>query len=77
MEGGELTIEWRESDGHVLMSGPVEVEFTGRIPALDDVEPEPEPIPVVTVGGAPTAANDVGDLDRFSESPATDPFRRA
>jgi diaminopimelate epimerase len=26
LPGGELTIEWRESDGHVLMTGPVEFE---------------------------------------------------
>ena len=26
LPGGELTIEWRESDGHVLMAGPVEFE---------------------------------------------------
>jgi diaminopimelate epimerase len=30
--GGELTIEWREADGHVLMTGPVAVEFTGTLP---------------------------------------------
>ena len=30
--GGPLTIEWRESDGHVLMTGPVAVEFTGVLP---------------------------------------------
>ncbi len=30
--GGELIIEWRESDGHVLMTGPVAVEFTGTLP---------------------------------------------
>jgi diaminopimelate epimerase len=29
MDGGELLIEWRESDGHVLMTGPVELEFSG------------------------------------------------
>ena len=29
---GELVIEWRESDGHVLMTGPVAVEFTGTLP---------------------------------------------
>ena len=29
MDGGELFIEWRESDGHVLMTGPVAFEFTG------------------------------------------------
>jgi diaminopimelate epimerase len=33
--GGDLGIEWRESDGHVLMTGPVEFEFEGRFdPAL-------------------------------------------
>lgn len=35
LPGGELLIEWRESDGHVLMTGPVEFEFEGRFdPAL-------------------------------------------
>ena len=35
LPGGELTIEWRESDNHVLMTGPVEFEFEGRFdPAL-------------------------------------------
>jgi len=29
LDGGELVIEWREGDGHVLMTGPVELEFTG------------------------------------------------
>jgi diaminopimelate epimerase len=33
--GGDLTIEWRERDDHVLMTGPVEYEFEGRFdPAL-------------------------------------------
>jgi len=33
--GGDLLIEWRESDGHVLMTGPVAYEFEGRFdPAL-------------------------------------------
>lgn len=27
LPGGDLTIEWRESDGHVLMTGPVEFEW--------------------------------------------------
>jgi diaminopimelate epimerase len=31
MDGGELVIEWREEDGHVLMTGPVAVEFTGTL----------------------------------------------
>jgi diaminopimelate epimerase len=30
LPGGELSVEWRESDGHVLMTGPVELEFEGR-----------------------------------------------
>ena len=29
MDGGELTITWRESDGHVLMTGPATTSFTG------------------------------------------------
>lgn len=29
LDGGPLTIEWRESDGHVLMTGPVATSFTG------------------------------------------------
>jgi diaminopimelate epimerase len=28
--GGDLAIEWRESDDHVLMTGPVEYEHNGR-----------------------------------------------
>ena len=32
MDGGELQIDWREGDDHVLMTGPVEVEFTGVLP---------------------------------------------
>jgi diaminopimelate epimerase len=35
LPGGELLIEWREQDDHVLMTGPVEFEFKGRFdPAL-------------------------------------------
>jgi diaminopimelate epimerase len=26
LPGGDLTIEWREADGHALMTGPVELE---------------------------------------------------
>ncbi len=29
LPGGDLFIEWRESDGHVLMTGPVELEHDG------------------------------------------------
>ncbi len=31
--GGDLTIDWRTSDDHVLMTGPVEFEFNGRFDA--------------------------------------------
>ncbi len=35
LPGGELTIEWRESDDHVLMTGPVQYEREGKFdPAL-------------------------------------------
>ena len=35
LPGGELAIEWRESDDHVLMTGPVAYEHKGRFdPAL-------------------------------------------
>jgi diaminopimelate epimerase len=30
LPGGDLTIEWRERDDHVLMTGPVEYELEGR-----------------------------------------------
>jgi len=32
VDGGELQIEWREADDHVLMTGAVEIEFTGVLP---------------------------------------------
>ncbi|NGM50066.1 diaminopimelate epimerase [Caulobacter sp. 602-2] len=31
-ESGPLVIEWREADGHVIMTGPVALEFTGKLP---------------------------------------------
>jgi diaminopimelate epimerase len=35
LPGGDLRIEWRESDDHVLMTGPVAYEYSGRFdPAL-------------------------------------------
>jgi diaminopimelate epimerase len=35
LPGGDLLIDWRERDDHVLMTGPVEYEFSGRFdPAL-------------------------------------------
>ncbi len=32
LDGGELTVEWRRSDDHVIMTGPLEIEFTGVLP---------------------------------------------
>ncbi|MGE0740785.1 MAG: diaminopimelate epimerase [Hyphomonadaceae bacterium] len=32
-DGGSLQIEWREGDDRVLMTGPVELESTGELPA--------------------------------------------
>jgi diaminopimelate epimerase len=35
LPGGDLLIEWRERDDHVLMTGPVAYEYEGRFdPAL-------------------------------------------
>lgn len=31
LDGGPLVIEWRESDGHVLMTGPVATSFVGHL----------------------------------------------
>ena len=33
LPGGSLTIEWREHDSHILMSGPFEYEFDGTLPS--------------------------------------------
>jgi diaminopimelate epimerase len=33
LPGGDLVIEWRESDGHVLMTGPYALDFEGTLPA--------------------------------------------
>ncbi|MGI9481343.1 MAG: diaminopimelate epimerase [Hyphomicrobiales bacterium] len=32
LPGGDLTIEWRESDDHIIMTGPVAYEFDGVLP---------------------------------------------
>jgi diaminopimelate epimerase len=32
LPGGDLVIEWRASDDHVLMTGPVELEYEGAFP---------------------------------------------
>ncbi len=31
LDGGELVVEWRKSDDHVLMTGPIAITFTGLI----------------------------------------------
>ena len=31
-DGGELLIEWRAEDGHVIMTGPAAVDFAGELP---------------------------------------------
>ena len=31
LDGGPLTIEWREQDGHVIMTGPGVTSFTGEV----------------------------------------------
>jgi diaminopimelate epimerase len=33
LPGGDLSVVWRESDGHLLMTGPVAYEFEGILPA--------------------------------------------
>ncbi len=32
MDGGVLDIEWRESDGHVIMTGPATFDYAGQLP---------------------------------------------
>ena len=42
LPGGDLTIEWRERDDHVLMTGPVAFEFNGTFsPQLFEKAPAP------------------------------------
>ena len=31
LDGGSLLVEWREEDGHVLMTGPTAIPFRGRV----------------------------------------------
>ncbi len=42
LPGGDLTIEWREKDDHVLMTGPVAFEFEGKF-GPDSFAKEPVP----------------------------------
>src|SRR5690625_2407592 len=46
LDGGELQIEWREDDGHVLMAGPTAHVFTGTLsPEFPGCEPATEIAP--------------------------------
>jgi diaminopimelate epimerase len=47
LPGGDLTIEWREADDHVLMTGPVAYEFEGRF----------DPVLFAAIGAAPAGAS--------------------
>jgi diaminopimelate epimerase len=40
MDGGELFVEWRASDDHVLLTGPVAVEFSGLLPDACSAQPD-------------------------------------
>ena len=33
LDGGDLTIEWREADDHVIMTGPVALDGKGSLPS--------------------------------------------
>jgi diaminopimelate epimerase len=33
LPGGDLLIEWRESDGHILMTGPYALDYESALPA--------------------------------------------
>jgi diaminopimelate epimerase len=33
LPGGDLAIEWREEDGHILMTGPYALDYEGTLPA--------------------------------------------
>ncbi len=33
LPGGDLLVEWREGDGHILMTGPYTLDFEGTLPA--------------------------------------------
>ena len=33
LPGGDLLIEWRESDGHIMMTGPYALDYEGTLPA--------------------------------------------
>ncbi len=39
LPGGDLLIEWRQGDGHVMMTGPVELEFEGDFDGANFARP--------------------------------------
>jgi diaminopimelate epimerase len=39
LPGGDLRIEWRDRDDHVLMTGPVAYEYEGRFDPAIFAEP--------------------------------------
>jgi diaminopimelate epimerase len=43
LPGGDLFVEWRDSDNHVLMTGPVEFEFEGKFDPALFAAPNPTP----------------------------------
>jgi diaminopimelate epimerase len=44
LPGGELLIEWREADGHILMTGPYALDYEGVLPeGLPAMQPSPAP----------------------------------
>jgi diaminopimelate epimerase len=34
LPGGDLLIEWRDADSHILMTGPVAYDFEGILPEI-------------------------------------------
>ncbi|MBN8984453.1 MAG: diaminopimelate epimerase, partial [Rhizobiales bacterium] len=50
LPGGELTIEWRERDDHVLMTGPAAFEYEGRFDPALFAAPSPNPSPACGEG---------------------------
>jgi diaminopimelate epimerase len=44
LPGGDLHIDWRESDGHILMTGPYALDYEGKLPA-GLLEPTPSTSP--------------------------------
>ena len=51
LPGGDLVIEWREGDGHVLMTGPWALDYEGTLPPELLQRREPEPRAGLAPGG--------------------------